>query len=125
MRRQATGLHAVEEIGESGPQPARAAKSRTRAVRSLTRRWNHQRVHRKPLEELPLSALLLSGLTIQADEGPAVDILEAVHDTLDELKVDAMGKDKRTVRISVTDLTQIMARIEVAAELVRRGPGAL
>jgi hypothetical protein len=38
-----------------------------------------------------------------------------------ELKVDAMGKDKRTVRISVTDLV----RIEVAAELVRRGPVAL
>jgi hypothetical protein len=92
------------------------------AIRRLLRVWRDQ-AHpgtAKRIDELPLAALILTGLTMASDEGPVVDILLAVEATVDGwLYTDR--PDEHTIQVSKADLMLLVRRVQVAAELVRRG----
>src|SRR5262249_18054587 len=105
------------------PAPAAGGpRSRARALGRLSARWNRQRTEgqRLPIEELPLSALLLHGLTYTADEGPALDILGAIAEPVEGWEKAATIDDEGSVAVTVGELMMLARRLEVAMELIRR-----
>ena len=95
-------------------------------VREMVKSWKGQTGEhgpRTPASELPLAALLLSGLTHGADEGPAADVLTSVIETV-EGWVRAMPDGETVAHVPPGDLMLLQRRLEVALELLRRGAGA-
>ena len=95
-------------------------------VREMVKSWRGQtgeHGRRTPASELPLAALLLSGLTHGADEGPAADVLTSAIETL-EGWVLAMPDGQTVAQVPSSDLMLLQRRLEVALELLRRGAGA-
>jgi hypothetical protein len=106
--------------------PANANGRRRRpASRRLLDLWERQACSEtfKNTDELPLAAVLLSGLTLGADEGPGLDVLAGIDATVEGWI--ALGDpDDITIRVSKADLILLTHRLDVAIELVKRGAAA-
>jgi hypothetical protein len=111
--------------GSTPPKGFDAVPPRTVAVRRLNEAWKEHAdargtgARRKTRYELPLSALLLLALTIDADEGPALDLLGAIFETVDGWLRRAGDTD--LIGVSVGEVMLLARRVDVAAELVRCG----
>ena len=94
-------------------------------LRRLAKTWKGQRDPDAPkaLQDLPLSAVLLSGLTISADEGPAIDVLHGCFETIDGWRR-SRAEDADTIEVSLAEVMLLARRLDVAMELIRRGAGA-
>ncbi len=101
------------------PQGTKHARRPARALRRLSKRWRREADRPLVRHDRPLDALLLSGLTLAADEGPAVDVLIAINETLEGMLRTA--GDAPMVHVPVGELTLLARRVEVATELARRG----
>ena len=77
------------------------------------------------LRELSLPDLLLVGLTDRRDEGPLLDLLAAVHASLDGAIARAVAEGTAGATIHASDLAILARRVDVAREMARRalGPG--
>jgi hypothetical protein len=110
---------------ETVPKPPENANPRRRAVRRLSRAWDKKRraslesSPRRTRDDLSLGALLLSGLTLSADEGPALDVLGAVHEQLEGLTL-TREPDSDLIHVSLAQVMLLANQVEVARELVRR-----
>ena len=96
----------------------------TKAAAKLIRDWKGQANPEtsRSTYDLPLAALLLEGLALDSDEGPGLDILRGVAETMEGwLRTRADGTP---LEVSQADVRLLARRVEVAMELIRRGAGA-
>jgi hypothetical protein len=104
----------------TGPE----APPRVRALHTLAARWHEQARGPRSVYHLPLSALLLHGLTYDADSPPALDILLGVLATVEgwlEAAGDATGATEEPIlRVPKLEAMMLSRRVAVALELLRR-----
>jgi hypothetical protein len=115
-------------MSQATDPPARGQRSRSsdpkaRAVRRLSRTWHRQASvpyeKRKTIYDLPLPAVLLTGITISEDEGPVLDALAGLYDTIDGWRRAAGDVD--VVSVSLAEVMMVARRVDVVRELIRRG----
>lgn len=102
----------------NGANPDHAAQP----IRKLVHHWKHEADKNGVYCSQPLDVLLLAACTIGADEGPGLDVLIALHETIDGLQRAAGDVD--TITVGLGDVRLMARRLELAMELIRRGAGA-
>jgi hypothetical protein len=104
-------------IHSRGAKPPVRASSYAR----LSKTWKKQIIDERAPEKLPLSALLLRGLTGGVDGDPVEDILRAVESELEVWQRAACNSHGGSfIDLDATDIERMLRRVGVARELASR-----